>query len=72
MDGEPLSLAGDVADLGEMRARIGMILTTQLTLFITVPRLMLLRVTSKTIQRVRGGFFRGLLARFLLVIGLKG
>ena len=72
MDGEPLSLAGDIAGLVEMRARIGMILAMQLTIFITVPRLMLLRVTSKTIHRVRGGFFRGLLDRFLLFIGLKG
>ena len=62
MDWEPLGLAGDIAGLGEMRVIIGMILATQLTFFITIPHLMILRVASKTIHRVRGGLFRGLLA----------
>ena len=72
MDREPLVLAGDIAGLGEMRARTGVILATQLTLSITVLCLMILRVASKTVHRVRGGLLRGLLARFLLFIGLKG
>ena len=70
MDREPLGLVGDITGLGEMRARIGVVLTTQLTLFITFPHLMILRVTSKAVHRVGGVLLRGLLARFLLFVGL--
>ena len=72
MDRESLGLPGDITGMSDMQVRISMILATQFILLVAVSRLVLLRVTSKTIHRVGGVFFRGLLARFLLFHGLKG